>query len=226
MKRKTIVLSILGTTKDARGGKTDKRWNTWCPNIGLVSQPDFKINELHLVFDKQFCGLANGISTDIATATPGTKVIFEELPLNDPWDFEEVYGKFYELAKQPCFHDDKADYYIHISTGSHVEQICLFLLAESHHLPGKRPTAACFFSTKSANSHSKPKPCSSKPSKRRPSVPFRQPWTSTATSSSSAGQAKKLFAVSRKAKTSANDSDRLTKFLARFGLKFKEIVRA
>ena len=32
------------------------------------------------------------------------------------------------------------------------------------------------------------------------------------------------FAVSRRAKTSVNDSDRLTKFLARFGLKFKEIA--
>ena len=37
----------------------------------------------------------------------------------------------------PCFHEEKTNYYIHISTGSHVEQICLFLLAESHHLNGK-----------------------------------------------------------------------------------------
>jgi transcriptional regulatory protein RtcR len=43
------------------------------------------------------------------------------------------------------------------------------------------------------------------------------------TSASAAEAAKKLFAVSRRAKTSVNDSDRLTKFLARFGLKFKEI---
>jgi transcriptional regulatory protein RtcR len=35
--------------------------------------------------------------------------------------------------------------------------------------------------------------------------------------------AKRLFAVSRRAKTSSNDSDRLAKYLARFGLKFKEI---
>ena len=44
------------------------------------------------------------------------------------------------------------------------------------------------------------------------------------TSASAAEAAKKLFAVSRRAKTSVNDSDRLTKFLARFGLKFKEIA--
>ena len=38
-----------------------------------------------------------------------------------------------------------------------------------------------------------------------------------------ADAAKRLFAVSRKAKKSSNDSDRLAKYLARFGLKFKEI---
>jgi transcriptional regulatory protein RtcR len=46
------------------------------------------------------------------------------------------------------------------------------------------------------------------------------------TSASAAEAAKKLFAVSRRAKTTINDSDRLTKFLARFGLKFKDIVNA
>ena len=35
--------------------------------------------------------------------------------------------------------------------------------------------------------------------------------------------AKKLYAVSRLAKKSSNDSDRLSKYLARFGLKFKQI---
>jgi transcriptional regulatory protein RtcR len=34
--------------------------------------------------------------------------------------------------------------------------------------------------------------------------------------------AKKLYAVSRLAKKSSNDSDRLSKYLARFGLKFKQ----
>ena len=38
-----------------------------------------------------------------------------------------------------------------------------------------------------------------------------------------ADAAKRLFAVSRKAKKSSNDSDRLSKYLARFGLKFKDL---
>ena len=42
-------------------------------------------------------------------------------------------------------------------------------------------------------------------------------------SDSAADAAKKLFAVSRMAKKSNNDSDRLTKYLSRFGVKFKDI---
>jgi transcriptional regulatory protein RtcR len=41
---------------------------------------------------------------------------------------------------------------------------------------------------------------------------------------SAADAAKKLFAVSRKAKKSSNDSDRLSKYLSRFGLKFKNLL--
>ena len=43
---------------------------------------------------------------------------------------------------------------------------------------------------------------------------------------SAADAAKKLFSVSRKAKKSSNDSDRLSKYLARFGLKFKSLLAA
>ena len=42
-------------------------------------------------------------------------------------------------------------------------------------------------------------------------------------SSSAADAARQLFAVSMKAKSSSNNSDRLVKYLARFGLKFKDL---
>lgn len=134
---KTIAISILGINKDAEGGNGPERWNTWRPTIGLVQQEKLPINELHLIFDEKFSSFAERIRTDIAVVSPGTSVIFDIINLNDPWDFEEVYAKFYDYSKRPCLRDETADYYIHISTGSHVQQICLFLLAESHHIPGK-----------------------------------------------------------------------------------------
>lgn len=134
---KTTVISVLGTEKDAHGGRSAARWDTWRPNIGLVQQEELPIDELHLILDKEFLPLAERVKADINSVSPETNVIFDIVNLKDPWDFEEVYAKFYDYAKAPCFHEEKTNYFIHISTGSHVEQICLFLLAESHHLPGK-----------------------------------------------------------------------------------------
>ena len=134
---KTTVVSVLGTQKDAHGGRGPSRWDTWRPTIGLVQQEELPIDELHLIFNKEHTSLANRVKADIRSVSPETKVIFDIIQLKDPWDFEEVYEKFYDFAKRPCFHEEKTHYYIHMSTGSHVEQICLFLLAESRHLPAK-----------------------------------------------------------------------------------------
>ena len=137
MKTKIVAISVLGTEKDAHGGPGPSRWDTWRPNIGLVQQGALPITELHLIFSKEHMKLAERIRLDIQSVSPKTKVILDNINLRNPWDFEEVYGKFYDYAKQPCFHEEKTQYYIHMSTGSHVEQICLFLLAESRHLPAK-----------------------------------------------------------------------------------------
>lgn len=134
---KTTVISVLGTHKDAHGGNKQSRWNTWRPTIGLVQQENLPIDELHLIIENEFINLANRIKEDISLVSPETKVIFDFIELDDPWDFEEVYEKFYNYSKLPCFHEEKTNYYIHISTGSHVEQICLFLLAESRHVQAK-----------------------------------------------------------------------------------------
>ena len=134
---KTVAISVLGTQKDAHGGAGPARWDTWRPTIGLVQQENLPIDELHLILNKEHMPLAERIKADIRSVSPETKVVFDIIQLSDPWDFEEVYGKFYDYAKSPCFHKERTNYCIHISTGSHVEQICLFLLAESRHLPAK-----------------------------------------------------------------------------------------
>ena len=134
---KTTVISVLGTQKDAHGGSSPARWNTWRPTIGLVQQEDLPIDELHLILNREYLPLAERVKNDILSVSPETRVVFDLIELANPWDFEEVYGKFYDYAQSPCFHEEGTQYYIHMSTGSHVEQICLFLLAEAHHLPGK-----------------------------------------------------------------------------------------
>ena len=134
---KTTVISVLGTQKDAIGGAGPARWDTWRPNIGLVQQDNLPIDELHLILGQGHMPLAERIKADVRKVSPKTKVVLDIIELNNPWDFEEVYEKFYDYSLLPCFHQEKTQYYIHMSTGSHVEQICLFLLAESHHIRAK-----------------------------------------------------------------------------------------
>ena len=93
---KTTVISVLGTQKDAHGGAGKARWDTWRPSIGLVQQEELPIDELHLIFNKEYQQLAERVKADIKSVSPETKVIFDIIQLKDPWDFEEVYGKFYE----------------------------------------------------------------------------------------------------------------------------------
>ena len=58
------------------------------------------------------------------------------MPLDDPWDFEEVYGALHEVARSVELPEEE-QLLVHITTGTHVAQICLFLLVEAGFLPGK-----------------------------------------------------------------------------------------
>ena len=57
------------------------------------------------------------------------------MDLTDPWDFEEVYGALHDFARAYPFDPEREDYLVHITTGTHVAQICLFLLTEARHFP-------------------------------------------------------------------------------------------
>src|ERR671912_577661 len=55
----------------------------------------------------------------------------------DAWDFADVYRALREFADAYPFDPEREDYLVHITTGTHVAQICLFLLTEAHYAPGR-----------------------------------------------------------------------------------------
>jgi transcriptional regulatory protein RtcR len=57
------------------------------------------------------------------------------LDARDPWDFQEVYGQLHEFARSYEFRPDSERYLMHITTGTHVTQICMFLLTETRYFP-------------------------------------------------------------------------------------------
>jgi len=133
---KTTVISILGTNLDRRG-KNAKRWDKWRPNIALCQQDDMIVDTLVLLHEANFKRLAEQVREDIAVVSPETRVVFYEVAFGDPWDFESVYSQLFDFSQSYQFNSDEQEYLIHITTGTHVAQICLYLLTETNYLPGK-----------------------------------------------------------------------------------------
>ncbi len=134
--KSTIVVSILGTQLDYVGKRVD-RWARWRPNVSLCSQEEFIVNKLYMMHDTHSSRLANNVAVDIESISPETTVCLENINFIDPWDFEEVYAKLYDWCHQQRFDTDQNNYFFHITTGTHVVQICIFLLTESGHFPGR-----------------------------------------------------------------------------------------
>ena len=133
---KTVAIGLLGVSLDA-AGKTASRWEKWRPTVSLCQQEDLLIDRLELLHPPQADGLAHEVTRDITSVSPETRVVLHPLENPNPWDFAEVYGALYEFARTYPFDVDAEDYLIHITTGTHVAQICMFLLTESRHFPGR-----------------------------------------------------------------------------------------
>lgn len=134
MKRR-VAISILGTTLDM--GKWDNRWSRWRPNVGLCQQSGLFIDRLELIHDNRSTALANRITADIATVSPATQVRSNVINFRDPWDFSEVYTNLRDFSRTYPFDPDTEDYLVNITTGTHVAQICWFLLTEARIIPGQ-----------------------------------------------------------------------------------------
>jgi transcriptional regulatory protein RtcR len=130
-----VAIGFLGTTLDL--GKTADRWQRWRPTISLFQHDDLLIDRLELIHARNHVALAELIASDVTQISPGTAVRSHIMDLKDAWDFEEVYGALHEFARAYPFDPDAEDYLVHITTGTHVAQICWFLLTEARMIPGR-----------------------------------------------------------------------------------------
>ena len=134
MPKKTVVIGFLGTQLDA--GLGAGRWEKWRPTVSLVQQEDAVVHRLELIYTPRHEALAQGVKRDIAAVSPETDVRLVVMDISDPWDFGEMYGALYDWVRSYTFKPDLEQYWAHITTGTHVAQICMFLLVESRFIPG------------------------------------------------------------------------------------------
>ncbi len=135
MDKRLVVIGFLGTSLDRR--TKDDRWAFWRPTVSIFQHHDLRVDRLELLRDGRFSELADFIGADIKSVSPDTEVRQFPFDMADPWDFEEVYTGLYDFARAYPFDTEHEDYLVHISTGTHVMQICLFLLIESKHIPAR-----------------------------------------------------------------------------------------
>ena len=133
--KKLVVIGFLGTTLDAGDGP--KRWERWRPTVSLCQHEDLLVNRLEVLHDERNAPMLARVSDDIRQISPETDIRPRVLNLQDPWDFEEVYAALHDFALTYPFDTEGEDYLIQITTGTHVAQICMFLLTEARYFPAR-----------------------------------------------------------------------------------------
>lgn len=128
---RNVVIGFLGTQLDM--GKRRE----WRPSVQLCQHPGFPVDRLELIHDGRHYHLACTVAAAIGRIAPETEVRLVNIDMKDPWDFQEVYGKLYDFAAEYGFDEDRERYHVHLTTGTHVAQICWFLLTESRHIPAR-----------------------------------------------------------------------------------------
>ncbi|KAF1081897.1 MAG: Transcriptional regulatory protein RtcR [Candidatus Rifleibacterium amylolyticum] len=131
---KKVVIGFLGTVLDRRG--KDKRWESWRPSVAVCQHEDLLVDRFHLLCSKRDESLAWQVAADIEMISPETEVLVEYLEFKNPWDFEEVFSGLLSYSQNFDFREDE-EYLMHITTGTHVTQICVFLLTEAGFFPAR-----------------------------------------------------------------------------------------
>jgi transcriptional regulatory protein RtcR len=133
---KRVAIGLLGTKLD--GGLDVSRWNHWRPTVSLFQHEDLLWDRLELLAEPGFAKLSEQVLQDVRSISPETEARLHEVSYGkDPWDLELVYGALHDWARGYHFDCENEAYFIHITTGTHIAQISLFLLNEAGTLPGK-----------------------------------------------------------------------------------------
>lgn len=133
--RPLVAIGMPGSILD--DGSDAGRWEKWRPTVDLCRHEHLLIDRFELLHQPQYARLTERIAQDIVSVSPETTTRMHALDVADAWDFEQVYGALHDFASGYPFAPEHEDYLVHVTTGTHVVQICLFLLAESRHIPAR-----------------------------------------------------------------------------------------
>ena len=135
MRKPTVLIGLLGPVLD--GGHGHLRWERWRPTVAVCQQDDLLIDRFEMLAEPKFTSLRDRLVHDLSAISPETEVRTHAVDWADPWDFQDVYAALHDFAAAYPWRPEAEDYLVHMTTGTHVAQICLFLLVESRRLPAR-----------------------------------------------------------------------------------------
>jgi transcriptional regulatory protein RtcR len=130
-----VIIGLVGSNLDS--GIDQERWSRWRPSVALCQHDDLLVRRFELLCDRKHAKIGRQVADDVAVVSPETELRAHDVSMSAPWDFESVFDALHRFARGYPFDADAEDYLVHITTGSHVAQICLFLLTESRHFPAR-----------------------------------------------------------------------------------------
>jgi transcriptional regulatory protein RtcR len=133
--KRKVAIGLVGSVLDA--GKGPERWEKWRPTVAICQYEDLVFDRLELLYQPRFTAIFEQLIEDIGRVSPETTVRGHLISCEDPWDFQDVYTCLHDFARAYPFDLDEEEYFVHITTGTHVAQICLFLLTEARYFPAK-----------------------------------------------------------------------------------------
>jgi hypothetical protein len=99
---RTVVFGVIGSVLD--GGFNKKRLNRWRPTVDIARHPELNVTRMELLYDTGSPELPERVRADIQMCDPRIEVRTHAATWQDPWDFEEVYGRAARLRPRlPAF---------------------------------------------------------------------------------------------------------------------------
>lgn len=127
-RKSTVVIGLLGVDRDRRSAEHR-------PSVALCRQPEIlQVDRFELLYQPKYRDLAEELKVDIEGISPATTVRLHTWDPSDAWDFQEVYGLLFDFARSYEFRPAQEEYLVHMTTGSSVMKICLFLLTARRYL--------------------------------------------------------------------------------------------
>lgn len=124
-----MVFSVVGSKLDAP--------TSWRPTLQLIRHPEsLPVTDLVLLEQELTKRHTDSTLRDVGIEAPHVRCERVSIPLDDVFSFEQVYSTFYEFCRGRTWCED-TDYYIHLTTGTHVMQIVWYLLISEHFAPAK-----------------------------------------------------------------------------------------